>query len=168
MVAKDGNCAPNRKARAKLTPPAVNPFIEAIQVASAKDTLRVRLLSIPHARQAPKTARAGKAVENWASPGQLITIAPITMVIMPSATRGSKFSRNANHAKSAVNTPSAFSSKDAPDAGILVNPNIKRTGPTTPPANIAPRNQSHSLGFSFTIDELVTKRLKESPTPEPR
>src|SRR5665213_1505195 len=57
---------------------------------------------------------------------------------MPTAIRALTCSLNANHAKSAVNTPSAFSSIEAPEAGIRVKPSINRTGATMPPAAIAP------------------------------
>jgi len=51
--------APSENASTRFTTPADIPFTEAIQVASGSDTLRVRLLSIPQARQAPSTATAG-------------------------------------------------------------------------------------------------------------
>jgi len=75
--------------------------------------------------------------------GLLITPAA-TMASMPNAMRRSKFSLNANQASNAVNTPSAFSSNEAPDAGMPVSPNINSTGPMIPPAKIAPASQGHS------------------------
>jgi len=45
------------------------PLIDAIQVAPVSDTLRVRLLSMPQAKQAPSTASAGQRPTNRAWPG---------------------------------------------------------------------------------------------------
>ncbi len=59
------------KASARLTEPATSPFTEAIQVASVSDTLRVRLLSMPHAKHAPRIASAGQMPAKCASPDQL-------------------------------------------------------------------------------------------------
>jgi hypothetical protein len=124
----------------RLTDPAASPFTIATQLASASDTLRVRLLSMPQDRQAPSTASAGQRLPNCASPGQLSTRAPATIASMPSAMRRSKFSLKTNQASSAVNTPSALSRSDAPEAGMPARPNISRTGPTPPPANTAPNS----------------------------
>src|SRR5665647_280795 len=104
------------KASTRLTLPATSPLVDAIQVASLRDTRRVRLLSIAQARQAPSTARVGPTLARSALAGQLRTSAPTTMALMPSATRRSTFSRNKVQAISAVKTLSAFSISDAPDA----------------------------------------------------
>src|SRR3546814_5845736 len=81
---------------------------------------------MPHEKQSPSPANAGKVPEKRASPGQLSTSAPATIATMPSAIRRSKFSLKTNQANSAVNTPSAFSSKEAPDAGIPVSPSMSK------------------------------------------
>src|SRR5206468_8154386 len=128
ILRSDGKRAPSRKASVRLTAPADKPLIEASHVASASDSLRVRLLSIAHARQAAKTASADQEAPKRASPGQLRMMAPATIATIPSAMRRSKFSRNANQARRAVNTLSALSSSDAPDAGIPASPNMSRTG----------------------------------------
>lgn len=160
--------APNEKAMIKLTVPDTRPFTEAIQVASVSDTLRVRLLSIPQAKQAPRTASIGHSPANCASPGQLKTTAPATIAPMPSAIRLSKFSLKTNQASSAVNTPSAFSRREAPDAGMPVNPIISSTGPTMPPARIAPANQRTSSLGRRTAGACTTRRYSVSPSPDPR
>src|SRR5688572_19310441 len=98
---------------------------------------------MPHARHAPSIATDGhhSAKRSW--PGQLRITAPATIAAIPNAMRRSKFSRNANHASSAVNTPSAFNSSEVPAADIRVSPNISSTGAITPPAVIAAA--SHSI-----------------------
>ncbi len=74
----EGTVDPRESAKARFTDPAARPFIDAIHVASARETLRVRLLSMPHAKQAPSMASAGHNPEKRASPGQLRTVAPAT------------------------------------------------------------------------------------------
>ena len=71
-------------------------------------------------------------------------MAPATIASMPSAMRRSKFSLKANQASADVSTASAFSSSEAPEAGIADSPTIRSTGPTMPPATMAPANQRHS------------------------
>ena len=93
--------------------------------------------------------------------------APATIKTMPQATRRSTFSPNANHANSAVNTPSAFSS-EAPDAGMRVNPSISRTGAATPPHPIAAASQGISARVGCTLGAPVSRRYSHSPRPEPR
>ena len=44
-----------------------------------------------------------------------------------------------------MNTPSALSRSDAPEAGMLVNPYSRSTGAITPPAAIAPASHGNSL-----------------------
>src|SRR5450759_1318149 len=155
-------------ARIRLTEPDTRPFTEAIQVASVSDILRVRLLSTPQAKQAPRTASVGHSPANRASPGQLRTTAPATMAPMPSAMRRSKFSLKTNHASSAVNKASALSRSEAPDAGMPVSPIISSTGPTIPPAKIAPANQDSSFRGRRTAGASIRRRYSVSPTPEPR
>lgn len=168
VIGQAGSRSPWAKASMRFTLPATMPFIAAIQVASAKDTLRVRLLSIPHAKQAPSTTKAGKAPAKRASPGQLRTTAPVAMAAMPKAIRRLKLSLNTTQASNAVNTPSAFKSKAAPDAGMLFSPNINRTGPTIPPARIAPASQPASPRASRTGSACLIQRKSDSPMPEPR
>src|SRR5258708_4021585 len=90
------------KARTRLVVPATSPLMQAIHVASASDTFLVRLLSNPHEKHAPSTARDGHHETPCQSPDQLSTTAPATIATMPNAIRESKFSRNTNHASSAV------------------------------------------------------------------
>ena len=103
-----------------------------------------------------------------ASPVQLSDTAPSTISAIPSAMRLSKFSLNANQASSAVNTPSAFSNSEAPDAAIPLSPNISSTGPTMPPEAMAPANQISSLRGRRAPDALIANRYTVSPRPEPR
>src|SRR5690606_37028115 len=98
-----GTLTPIIKAKARFTEPATSPLTEAIHVASESDTLRVKLLSRPQAKHAPRMASAGHDPAKRASPGQLNTTAPATIATMPSAIRRSKFSLNTTHAKRAVN-----------------------------------------------------------------
>src|SRR5882672_10275199 len=88
-------------------------------------------------RQAAATASAGSEVEIPAD-GQLSTKPPHTIKSIPSITRRSKFSRNTNHARSAVNTPSRFNRSDTVDAEDTERASISNTGPTTPPETMAP------------------------------
>lgn len=150
MLITDGGVrsGTNNRASSKLAVPATNPLMDAIQVGSANDTLRVRLLSNPQARQAPSTASVGPvAVGSDAATGlvgQVRTVAPARIASMPSATRLSKFSRKTNHASIAVKIASALSSSDAPDPAIRVSPTISSTGAITPPAATAAASQGHS------------------------
>ena len=144
-AARRGRVAPSANARIRLTGPAARPFTAASQVASLRAILRVRLLSRPQKRQAPRTAIAGHGLPSSAPFGMLSRTAPATIAIMPSAMRRSKFSRNTNQASSAVKTPSAFNRRDAPEAGMLESPTINRTGAIMPPLRIAPASGSSSL-----------------------
>ena len=87
---------------------------------------------------------------------------------MPVATRLSTFSPNTNQASRAVNSASALSSRDAPEAGMLANPNIINTGPTTPPERMAPANGQSSGRESRTRGDRRTSRMSHSPAPEPQ
>ncbi|CQR21958.1 Uncharacterised protein [Yersinia enterocolitica] len=82
--------------------------------------------------------------------------------------RRSKFSLKANQASRAVNTPSALSSSEAPDAGIPVRPIISSTGAMIPPAVIAPMNHHNSLRGSLTAAGRVINRYSAKPTPDPK
>ena len=64
---------------------------------------------------------------------------------MPRTTRRSKFSWKRNHAMSTVATPSSVSKSDAVAASVRVSPTRSSTGPTTPPAMMAPESQGRSL-----------------------
>ncbi|MDP2794757.1 MAG: hypothetical protein Q8O25_11890 [Sulfurisoma sp.] len=125
-------------------------------------------MSSAQAKQAPSTASAGHAVPKLASPGQASSVAPATMATMPSAMRRSKFSWKANQASNAVNTPSAFSNNEAPEAGMLARPNISSTGPTIPPATMAPASQPHSPRARRTGAERWKNRISDRPRPAPR
>ena len=78
------------------------------------------------------------------APDQDSTATPAKRQSMPSATRRSKFSWKMNQAMSAVAAPSNVRSSDAAAASVRVSPAIKRIGPTTPPAAIAPASQDSS------------------------
>ena len=167
-VGQSGRRSPRKNASTRFTLPAAIPFTAAIHVASTRETLRVRLLSMPHAKQAPSIAKAGSAPANRASPGQLKTTAPAAIAAMPNAIRWSKFSLKTTQASNAVKTPSAFNSRAAPEAGMPVRPNIKRTGPTTPPERMAPANQPVSPRERWTGAARVSTRHSVRPIPEPR
>jgi len=100
--------------------------------------------------------------------GTVITIAPATITAIPSATRRSKFSRNTNHASKAVKTPSAFSSRDAPDAGMFDSPASRSTGPRMPPKRIDPASGNISRRLSRTRGARRATRMMVRPRPEPQ
>ena len=87
---------------------------------------------------------------------------------MPAATRLSTFSPNTNQASRAVNSASAFSSRDAPEAGMFASPNIISTGPTTPPERIAPANGHSSERESRTRGARRNNRMSHNPAPDPQ
>ena len=94
---------------------------------------------------------------------------PPTMRAKPNAIRRSKFSWKTNQASSAVNTPSMFKSREAADAGVELSPDMRRTGPTTPPANTAPASHGTSarvMGAS-PAETGNSNRVKNKPRPEP-
>ena len=144
----------------------------AIQDASLSETLRVRLLSMAQARHAPRTANAGNTLSRVIRAafccGHESTTLPPTMASMPSAMRRSKFSRNTNHAIKAVNTPSALSNSDAPEAGMRVRPSISSTGPSMPPATTAPISQGSSCRGNVAERAPSNRRTSHKPMPEPR
>lgn len=142
----------------RFTGPATSPFAAASQVASFRATLRVRLLSRPHARHAPITASDGHGSATSTEPLQLSTAAPAMIAAMPRSTRRSTFSRNTTQASTAVNTPSRFSSSEAPDAGMPARPIINSTGATTPPLMIPPSSGSSSCGARRTRVERRASR----------
>src|SRR6202030_4589009 len=97
------------------------------------ETLRVRLLSIAHARQAPAIA-SGPAKPPARSEGRVDRITPpATIRAIPAAIRRSKFSLNANHANKAVRTPSRLRVNDAEAESVIRRPYINRNGPMAPP-----------------------------------
>ena len=130
--------------------------------------LRVRLLSSPQQKQAASTASAGQGLPSSAPSGTLISTAPAMMAIIPSATRRSTFSRKTNHASSAVKTPSAFSRREAPDAGMFESPNISSTGAAIPPVRMAPARGSASLRRSRTRGARRATRRMPRPMPDPQ
>ena len=150
ILASEGNVVPSKIANSRFAEPATRPFIEAIQVASASASLRVRLLSMAHARQAASIASAGQLPVKLRSFDQLNIKAPLTMKAMPKAMRRSKFSLKTNHAKIAVNTASVLSSRETPEAGIETKPHMSKTGARIPPAIMAPANHMFSTRFNLT------------------
>lgn len=90
------------------------------------------------------------------------------MVTIPRATRRSKFSWKTNQARKAVNTPSALSNREAPEAGIRARPSSSKTGATTPPARMAPASQPHSSPGRDTAGTRQRRRSRRRPRPEPR
>src|SRR5450830_32321 len=168
MIGSCGKCAPASSASKRLVAPAARPLTAAIQVASLSETLRVRLLSRPQARQAPNTASVGQSCSGLVRSGQLRTTAPTTMASMPTAMRLSTFYLNANQASKAVNTPSALSSRDADADGMPVSPTISNTGASTPPQAMAPANHNRSARASVTPGARLRRRYRLRPRPEPR
>src|SRR5262249_28733088 len=141
---------------------------------SASETLRVRLLSSPHARQAPTIASGPMTLSSVGVPVQERTAAPARRQAMPSAMRRSKFSWKTNHAMSAVAAPSSVSSNDAAAALVRARPVMRRTGPMTPPAAMAPASQGNSERASATSGALemseagTARRRTAMPMPAPQ
>ncbi len=144
----------------------------AICRGSAPLILRVRLLSIPQARQAPATSRPPHETPPIRPPFQVRTAAPVRIAKAPSSRRRSTFSRNTSQAMAMVARPSRLSSSAAVEAGVTARPSISRTGPTTPPATTAPASHGRSpvrKGAWVALPRHRRARTRPpSPTPEPR
>ena len=69
---------------------------------------------------------------------------------------------------SAVKMPSAFSSREAPEAGIPFRPSISNTGPTIPPLATASANHIASRRTSLADLAFVSSRYSVRARPEPR
>src|SRR5881396_4012704 len=109
----------------------------AILTESPAEILRVRLLSSAQHKQAPATASAGHEVAT--SPvRQPSTAPPQTIRDIPSTKRRSKFSRNTNQARRAVNTLSRFKRSDTDEAELAARASIRSAGPMMPPEITAP------------------------------
>src|SRR5215471_12622263 len=132
------------KPRMRLNGPAINPFNMAICNGSASETLRVRLLSSPHATQAPTIASGPTMLSKVGAPDHDNTAAPATRLAMPIAIRRSKFSWKMNHAIKAVAAPSTVRRSEAVAALVRARPNISRSGPRTPPTPIAAASHGKS------------------------
>src|SRR5476649_1817526 len=129
--------------------PGNQPLAPAMNNASAADTLRVRLLSMPQHKQA--TATATGPSQSWLAPpasDQDSTTPPSTMAIIPNTMRRSAFSLNTRQAMTAVNTDSRLSISEAVVPAVRVRPNISATGPRMPPNAMAPISHGHSAGVS--------------------
>src|SRR6516165_6654018 len=170
LHAGGGQGAPSASASAMLVMPATRPLVPAMNSGSLAETLRVRLLSSAQHAQAPITDSAPmRLVRPVPVVGHASTTPPATMSAMPSTMRRSAFSRNTIHARSAVSTASRFSSSEASAALVRVRPYISRTGPTTPPAMIAPRSHGRSA-FERLAGSKPASRIKRTiqrPIPLP-
>src|ERR1700722_4496462 len=109
------------RAMRRLTVPALSPFSIAICRGSAAETLRVRLLSIAQQKQAPTIAIAPHEKPTASPELNERSTPPVTMEIIPSKIRRSKFSRNTHQASDAVKTPSRLINKEVLDAGVVSN-----------------------------------------------
>ena len=173
MFGTGGQIAPRKSAIAVLTLPAASPLSIAICTGSPAETFCVRLLSIAQQRHAAATAAGPTNPPHDRRPSQESTMPPATMASIPRAMRRSKFSRNTDHAMSAVNTPSRLSRRDAPDAGVRVRPIMSSNGPSTPPTPIAPTSHGTSRRASAVsrtafIERRPSAQTRSSPAPEPR
>ena len=118
----------------------------AMMRASAPDTLRVRLLSRAHARQAAATQQEPRIGAGEEAPdGHANNAPPATMARKPVITRGLVASRNAIHARSAVNTLSRFNRSELVAASRRRKPVMSSTGATMPPARVAAASQIQSM-----------------------
>src|SRR5437867_11622960 len=115
--------------------------MQAILTESPAEILRVRLLSSAQHKQAPATASAGQEVAISPDCQPRIT-PPQTIRDIPNIRRRSKFSRNTNQARRAVNTLTRFSNSDTDDAEPAARATITSPRPITPPARTAPASHS--------------------------
>ena len=84
---------------------------------------------------------------------------PATIDSMPNTTRRPAFSLKTTHASKAVNTASRFNKREAIAPLVWVRPNIRATGPRTPPKAMAPSSQGHALP-----QEYLREHRRESTT----
>ena len=141
-------------------------------MASLIEILRVRLLSIAHARQAAAIAEGPTMPPARTAEPVDRTTPPATISAMPAAIRRSKFSLNANQANRAVMTPSKFKISDAEAESVICSPYMSRYGPMAPPKVMAPSNQITSAPRGRTIRVRPgpiarTANRMPRPTPEP-
>ena len=154
--------------------PATRPLIAVIWTGSPAKTLRVRLLSIPHAKHAPVMANPPQGKPVSGRPSHDSNTPPDAMAAITSAILRSKFSRKTNHARRAVRTPSKLSSNEAVVPGVEDNPVISKTGAMTPPKRMDPPSQGTSARingasaceFFFRSERLPYHASK--PLPEPK
>ena len=74
-------------------------------------------------------------------------------------------------AKPAVKTPSRFNRSEAFEAGIRSKPFIKKTGPSTPPNNVARPSQGRSCRGRkeiFDVNANLKNRIINRPNAEPK
>jgi len=153
--------------------PAASPLRLAICIGSPADTIRVRLLSIAQARQAPATSSADPSSTILAAGFHARIIAPIAIDIMPIAIRVLTCSRNNDQARSAVKTPSRLSRSEDWTAVPAARPYVSSTGPMTPPKTMAPASQRRSSRLSGASGterprKRCPTRQRPRPAPEPR
>jgi hypothetical protein len=171
-LAAGGRIAPASNAKLMFTVPATNPLTNAIWAGSAALSLRVRLLSIPQARQAPAIATAPRPTPSGPF-CQDSASAPSRIAAAPMRRRRSTFSRNAIHAISMVARPSRLSNSEADDAGVVLKPIIRSAGPIAPPVNTTNPSHGRSPRRSGASSDVTpsarrTSKTADSPTPEPR
>jgi hypothetical protein len=94
---RDGRLSPASRPRASKMGPATKP-LSCTRNGSASETLRVRLLSRPKSKQAPRIASGPSSPVSVGVPVQDSTRTPAMRQPMPVATLASKFSRKMNHA----------------------------------------------------------------------
>jgi hypothetical protein len=138
--------------------------------ASAPETLRVRLLSSAHARQADATNKEPKIeVGAAACDRQANRVPPATMARSPAMTRGLVASRKAIQARSAVNTVSRFNRSEAVAASRRRRPVINSTGAITPPTTVAATSHAQSERTSPIGDlpRYWASQTRLTPTPLP-
>ena len=150
MLARGGERGAERERQDEVDRPGDEAFHGGEPGGVVESDLAGEVVVQPPAEACGQHRQRGPGAAQLRSVGTLISTAPAMIAIMPSAMRRSKFSRNTNQASRAVNTPSAFSSRDAPEAGMLESPTISRTGAMIPPVRIAPARGSTSRRRSRT------------------
>jgi hypothetical protein len=143
------------------------PLTAAICTGSLPESVRVRLLSIAQARQAPAMARAPQAKP---TPLHDSTTPPATIATAPTKMRRSTLSRKTVHAMTRVSTLSRLSSSAADAAGVAASPVISSTGPTAPPANTTSANRGRSRrasGASAAAPPRAARKAANSASPTP-
>ena len=141
----------------------------AIWTGSADDSLRVRLLSMPHATQAQAISAA--PTSSAAAPCHDGSAAPTRIAKAPISKRRSTFSRNTSHAMLIVARPLRFSNNEALAASVPDSRNIRNSGPSTPPDTTTAASHGTSARRSGASGAGNRKKRRErctSARPSPR
>ena len=171
-MAAAGMAAPLSTASPAFTVPAARPLIIAVSTGSAEDNFRVRLLSMPQARQAAAISTAPVST-SMPRPRQERIAAPPRIAKAPSNSRRSTFSRKTSQAMPIVKRPSRLSSSEPEAASVRARPSISKSGPKTPPNTTTAASQGRSPARSGASGAGMPRAARPkctaaSPIPAPR